>query len=299
MTFRLSQLEDITRWCSSCAELAMEREEAARIFFGDDDPSPVRYWPGAGVPTSKQRRFLGWFMFAHTLADGRKPAEVAAEELFTGRVLEEAQRAVQGTRYVLGIVTSVIPSRGIFLELEDERFEVRSRTLSQVLRRGMSLLSHLIPSRPRLWIPGPGWLEWPMAIGPTMRQHLKRFQLDPVSVERLLQTRYGKQDESRAEYPRDENLEQAVARMTEAARVEGKTALILSTEEWKQLVLSHLNSPDITAFGREIMERVGEVQDRDDLNRWLGLAMNIWNTTPQPDRGGRTAYEMSKEDLHR
>jgi len=116
MTFRLSQLEEMAHWCSTCAELASERQEAWRIFFGEDDPKPVRYWPGAGDATSKQRRFLGWFMFTHTLPDGQKPAQMAAE-LFTGRAAEEARRAVQNARYVLAIVRSVLPGRGVFLDL--------------------------------------------------------------------------------------------------------------------------------------------------------------------------------------
>ncbi|MBI4282136.1 MAG: hypothetical protein HY672_01435 [Chloroflexi bacterium] len=273
-----------------------ERQEASRIFFGDDDPRPVRYWPGADGYTSKQRRFLGWFTFSHGLEDGRKPGQVAVEEFYSGRELEEAQAAVQGARYVLAIVTTVLPGRGIFLELEDERFEVRSRILSQVLVRDKALVSYLVPSRPRLWIPGPGWMEWPIAIGPNMRRELKRFQLEPLSQERLLQTRDDGPDKPRVEHPRDENMEQAVARMTEAATAAGKTELILSMEEWEQLVLKHLNDPDILAFGQIITEGVGEVEDVEDLNRWLGLAMNIWNTTPRPGRSGRTAYEMSKEN---
>lgn len=31
----------------------------------------------------------------------------------------------------------------------------------------------------------------------------------------------------------------------------------------------------------------------DDLNDWLALATEIWNNTPQPDRGFRTAYEIA------
>jgi hypothetical protein len=31
----------------------------------------------------------------------------------------------------------------------------------------------------------------------------------------------------------------------------------------------------------------------DELNEWLALATEIWNNTPQPDRGYRTAYEIA------
>jgi len=46
-----------------------------------------------------------------------------------------------------------------------------------------------------------------------------------------------------------------------------------------------------------VTKRVGDVPSLDELNRWMALAMNIWNTTPQPDRGGRTAQELSSEDI--
>ena len=85
--------------------------------------------------------------------------------------------------------------------------------------------------------------------------------------------------------------------MTQAANTEMKPGLVLSTKEWQQLVLKHLNNPDIVTFAQEITKRVGEVQRVEDLNQWLGLAMNIWNTTPQPNRGGKTAHEMSREEL--
>jgi len=56
-----------------------------------------------------------------------------------------------------------------------------------------------------------------------------------------------------------------------------------------------MKSSDITKFSREVVKMVREVTSLDDLNRWIALAMNIWNTTPQPDRGGKTAYEMGDE----
>ena len=83
--------------------------------------------------------------------------------------------------------------------------------------------------------------------------------------------------------------------MTEVAGTAGCTGLVMSVEEWKELVVSHLRNPDITAFSQEVFQRVGDVKDLEELNRWMGLAMNIWNATPQPDRGGRTAYELSSE----
>jgi hypothetical protein len=45
------------------------------------------------------------------------------------------------------------------------------------------------------------------------------------------------------------------------------------------------------------MKLAGKVSSIDEANQWLGLATNIWNNTPQPDRGGRTAPEMMTERL--
>jgi len=224
------------------------------------------------------------------------PGQIAVEKLFDGSTREQGLKAVEGSRHVLAMVTSVIPGRGAFLELEDERFDLRSRELSRIMVRGSSFILHLAPSRPGLWIPGPGWLEWPFFIGPNMRRNLKDFQLDPILVERLLQNRERAPDERpEVEYPRDTTLEEAVARMTKEAKSEGRPALVLSAEEWERLVLKHLDDTDITRFTQEVIRMVSDVESPDEMNRWFALAMNIWNSTPQPDRGGRTAYELSEE----
>ena len=60
-------------------------------------------------------------------------------------------------------------------------------------------------------------------------------------------------------------------------------------------MLSYLKAEKFAEFGREIVGRVGEVQSVEEINRWLGLAMNIWNNTPQPDRGGKSPFEISQE----
>ncbi len=175
-----------------------------------------------------------------------------------------------------------------------------SRTLSRILTRGMTLISHLVPSRPGLWIPGPGWLEWPIGIGPNWRRELKRHQLAPISVERLLQMRIGEPDRDKrpkTELPKDSTLEDAVARMSEAARAAEKMSLVMMPQEWRGLVDKHLGGPDVMAFVKEVAERVGEVKDEAEMNRWFGLAMNIWNATPQPNRGGKTAYELLDEEM--
>ena len=66
----------------------------------------------------------------------------------------------------------------------------------------------------------------------------------------------------------------------------------MGTEEWRRLVLQQMAGTDPNAFVAEIMRRAGRVADIDDLNRWFALANNIWNATPQPDRRGKSAYEL-------
>jgi hypothetical protein len=82
--------------------------------------------------------------------------------------------------------------------------------------------------------------------------------------------------------------------MSEAARPEGRADLILSAEEWADLVVHPMAQSSATSLAEEIVRRVGSAAETEDFNRWLGPAMNIWNATPQPDRGGRTGYVLVK-----
>jgi hypothetical protein len=296
MAFTLTRLEELAAWCDASSELSGDRRAARNLFFGEDDPAPVKYWGGAEDVLAKRRRFLGWFMFSHSLPDGRKPAERAAERLLRGGELEEALNAIRSERYVLAVITGRIPGQRLYLQLEDENFELRSKSLSRHLGPPRALVSHIVPSRPGVWLPGPGWVEWPVVIGPNMRGELKRYQLDPIQMERMLQGRAaGDQPSKQLEYPRDATLEKAVVRMTEAAKAAGQSKLVMEPGQWANLVLKHLNSRDITSFSQELVNRLSAVKDVDELNRWLGLATNIWNNTPQPDRGGKTALQLASE----
>lgn len=255
------------------------------------DGTRAEYWPGSGGRNARQRRFLGWLMLGLRLPDGRRPAELAAAALYTGADLADALGAIQGSRHVLGIVDSTDGRQWVSVELEDERFQVCSATWAQGLTAGAVVIAHLVPAGRNVWVPGPGWLEWPVRIGANMRRELKRFQPDPIQVERLLQNRAEGDGPSR-EYPHDATLEDAVARMTAAATTDGRSGLVMGTEEWRRLVLQQMAGPDPSAFVAEIMRRVGRVGDVDDLTRWLALANNIWNATPQPNRRGESAYEL-------
>ncbi len=125
---------------------------------------------------------------------------------------------------------------------------------------------------------------------------MKKFQLSPIDLERLLQQRTSNsEDRPMVEHPHDDTLRAAVARMTKEANAEGHSNLIMTPAQWKKLVLSHMKSSQINDLSKEIINRVGEVDSVEELNKWLGLAMNIWNNTPQPDRGGKSPFEISRE----
>lgn len=298
MTLTLTDLERIAEWCDSSTELDSARRAGWTTFFGTDRDGPVDYGSDLGDRTSRRRRFLGWFMFQATLHDGQHPAAVAAHRLFAGEEQGGAVRAVTHARFVMAVVSAVMPGRGALLELEDERFEVRSRTWAQVMRRDAPVLAHLVPVRPGVWLPGPGWLELPAAVGPNMRREMRRYQPDPIEIERVLQGR-SRIEASDVERPGDATLAEAVARMTEAAETVSRPGLVRSEAEWEALVLRHLGDADITAFARNVIASVGDVDDVRELNRWMALAQNIWNTTPQPDQGGRSAYELAAQSAHR
>jgi hypothetical protein len=288
-------LDELADWVADAPELAEERRVAWTRFFGEDDPRPVEYWGGAQDPTSRQRRFLGYFLLTHRLPDGRTPGTVGATTLLRGTEREDALRALSGARYVMAVVRSVLPGEAVFLALERERFEVRHRPWSWQLTPHSTVYAHLVPSRRGIWLLGPGWVQLPIELGPGIRSHLRDLQPDPISVERLLQRRSEGREEELPPVIRDDSLEAAVARMRSEAEAAGKEGLLLSAQEWQALVLRHLSSTDVTAFAREIVERVGEAEDGAELNRWMALAHNIWNTTPQPDRGGKTANQLSQE----
>lgn len=296
MGFTATRLEHMASWCLNCRDLASVRSDAWRQFFGEDDDGGVKYPAGVGDHTSRQRRFLGWFLLSFRVADGRQPAQVAAAALYHGADLADAIEAVRRARYVLAIVTTTDARRSSFLELEDERFEVRSATWAQEIPRGSAVVAHLVPVRQRFWLPGPGWLEWPALIGPNMRRELKKLQPEPIQIERVLQGRSSRTETNASQdQPQDATLADAVARMSASAQAAGRTGLVLPLEDWQALVLGNLSSSDPNAFFGEVIGRAGAMASIDELNRWLGLANNIWNATPQPDRGGKTANELMQQ----
>ena len=296
MTLNTSMVEQLAEWCLRTDTLSDIRATARRDFFGYDEPGEAHYIQGSGDVMSRERRFLGWFALTFKLPDGRAPAEVAAAAILNGSDLNSAIDSIKASRYVLAVVAMVTPGKGLILKLENEEFIVDNRQLSQFLNRDEALYAHIIPVGRRGWLVGPGWLEWPVHMMPGMQARLKKLQLNPIDLERLLQQRLeSSKDIPKAELPRDPSLKAAVARMTKAAEADGRPNLIMTEAQWQKLVLLHMNSSQINDFSKEIVNRVGKVNSVEEINKWLGLAMNIWNNTPQPDRGGKSAFEMRRE----
>lgn len=96
-------------------ELHAARSAGRRIFFGEDDDRRGPYWPGAQDVPARERRFLGWFLFGFRLPDGRLPAELAVERLRLADQ-DDVLRAVQGHRYVLAVVSTILSAGTVFLE---------------------------------------------------------------------------------------------------------------------------------------------------------------------------------------
>jgi hypothetical protein len=296
MAFNANTVEQMANWCLANDALADVRAKARNNFFGYDEPGEVDYMVGAGDVTSRERRFLGWFMLTFKMADGRSPAELAASSIISGSELANVVDSLKKTRHVLAMVAMVSPGRGLVLKLEDEEFTVENRLLSRVFNRGDAIYTHLIPAGRRGWLVGPGWLQWPIGILPGIQSKLKSFQLDPIQAERFLQQRMEpSNDRPKTDIPRNSSLRAAVAKMTKAARVEDRQGLIMTTAQWKKLVTPYITSSRINEFIQEIIKRVGAVESVEAVNKWIGLAMNIWNNTPQHDRGGKSPSEIRRE----
>lgn len=297
MTLAHGTIEQLVESCAKREDIADIRASARSHFFGYYDAEPINYIADTGDVNSRERRFLGWFAFNFRLPDGRHPAELAANALLKQPRLSSVLNAIQKARYVTGVATGIIHGRGFYMELEDEQFTINSPVLSHILRRGQAVSAHILPTSRSRWLLAPGWLAWPILPGPGMRSRLKSaFQPDPIEVERFLQGRVKEPEElEKIEYPQDDTLEAAVARMSEAAKKKGRSKLIMSPEEWKNIVLSHMMSNDSSGFAEEIYQRVENFDSIEEVNKWLALAMNIWNNTPQPDRGGKSANQLIRQ----
>jgi hypothetical protein len=294
MALTQRMIEEVVAWSWNSSELASARREAWPHFFGDDDPRPVKYWSNAEELVSRERRFLGYFLFNWQLPSGERPVEIAIRDLYRGPTQAEALTAVAGARFVLAVVTGIW-NQSVGLEMEKERFEVRSRQLARSLSRETVIAAHLVPVRFGYWLLGPGWVNLPFKFGPGIRANLTSWQLDPISLERQLQGRSEVDEKARPEPPRDQDLETAVSRMTNWAKERNEDALIMSQEEWQASVLRNLPNLDSIAFYEQAMAMVSARLSETELQELVDLLTNIWNNTPQPDRGGLTANQLIRQ----
>lgn len=88
-------------------------------------------------------------------------------------------------------------------------------------------------------------------------------------------------------------LAEAVIRLTEVARADGRDDLIRPLSEWEALVQRYIVDANVIGFMDEAGGYVAA--DEAEMQEWVDLLTNIWNTTPQPDRGGLTALELIKQ----
>jgi len=274
MALNYITVERLTDWCSMSEEIADVRAGARGGFFGYDGDQPSRYLGNTGELNRRERRFLGYFAFSFELPDGRLPSELAASAIFRGKELDLAITAIRAVRYVTGMAGRIDRGRGFHLELEEEDFGIESSALSRTIEKGQLVSAHLVRTSRGRYLLAPGWLAWPIMPGPGLRAELKSaFQPSPIEVERFLQRRVDRPDEvDEVERPEDDTLEAAVARMSEAARREGRTGLIMSPQEWQKIVLSYIERRNTGSFAEELYKRAGNFESIADVNtcgwRW-------------------------------
>jgi hypothetical protein len=296
MAINANTVEALAQLCLISEAFSDIHSKARSEFFGYDEPGNIEYLEGTGDSVNRERRFMGWFSFYYKLPDGRRPAELVAASLLKGSDLEPALKAIQGTRYVQVIVKKVIPGYLLDLELEDEIFEVNNKYLSHQFHEGDTLTAFLLPAGRNGWIIGPGWVVLSIRIGPGMRKKLKSFQPAPIEMERLLQQRVKNDEKPHTEIPRDQTLRKAVNRMNKSAREAGKQNLARSTAEWKKLVISCMSTGNFNKFARAVYKWTGKCASLEEINKWIGLATNIWNNIPQPDRGNLSANQLVRKN---
>jgi hypothetical protein len=124
-----------------------------------------------------------------------------------------------------------------------------------------------------------------------MQAHLDQIQPTPVEWERFLQSRSSLSGEDIPD-PQDEGLEAAVSRLTNWALDNRFPELIMSPARWEDRVVKWMPDNDIDAYLQETINLLPHPPSMQQAQGLLPLLSNIWNTTPQPDRGGLTANEL-------
>ncbi|MEI6309432.1 MAG: hypothetical protein WCP58_07310 [bacterium] len=309
MTLDPLTLEKWMDWCSRAPELATARYQAWRIFFDLDDPSPIEYINNSGALEERERRFLSWFCLDHLLPNDTLPIEQAIRALVLEPKRASATGLVHRSRYLLGVVKDILPgvgtsgrpggSQAFFLQVNREQLGVYSTTASDCLQRGEGVILYLAPNGSGGWVAAPGWVRWPTSITPALRRQLRGLRFSPPQVERYLQCRpiVMVVPRNAAHHLSSKGLVEAVQRMSDAARELDEEGLALSNEEWQDFVLPYLmkEKPSPQSYIQQLLTRVHKAADTETLNRVVDLAMDIWNHTPQPDRAGKSAYQLALE----
>lgn len=76
------------------------------------------------------------------------------------------------------------------------------------------------------------------------------------------------------------------------AREQGHPRLAMDVQEWQWLVLQYLPDRGNDRFVDELLKKLDREEPIETFQAMLDLATNIWNNTPQPNRGGKSANEM-------
>jgi hypothetical protein len=134
-------------------------------------------------------------------------------------------------------------------------------------------------------------MELPFQAGPNMKRELGQLQADAVSLEKML---CGKLDTQAPVPHRSATLAEAVERMSRLARERGHPELNLSEETWSSMVLGYMEEMDATGFCSMIAASAAPT-DIDETQLWTDHASDVWNNTPQPERGGKSAAQLVEE----
>jgi len=67
---------------------------------------------------------------------------------------------------------------------------------------------------------------------------------------------------------------------------------VMPVDDWQSAVLKYIGQLEVNKFAEEAIAKLGNPGSEEELQEVMDLAMNIWNNTPQPDRGGRSANQL-------
>lgn len=89
------------------------------------------------------------------------------------------------------------------------------------------------------------------------------------------------------------SLDQAITQMNTFARRTGYTGLLMERTRWEELVLRHMQNLKPGDYINAVIHAAGlKSLTTDEYPEFIQNCMQIWSATPQPDRGGLSAYEL-------